>query len=115
MNSVIPIRPLQADAPRRAQRTQRERPVTAAALADVETTTAHLVLRRDLLIEHLHALNDRFGQLRTDHLAALAQRFRLSQTEVFEVASFYHHFDIVREDAQGAYPAPPRLTAPPSP
>ncbi len=110
MNSVIPIRPLQADVPRRAQRTQRERPVTAAALADVETTTAHLVLRRDLLIEHLHALNDRFGQLRTDHLAALAQRFRLSQTEVFEVASFYHHFDIVREDAQGAYPAPPRLT-----
>ncbi|MDZ5457114.1 NADH-ubiquinone oxidoreductase-F iron-sulfur binding region domain-containing protein [Azohydromonas lata] len=109
MSSVIPIRPL-ADAPRRGQRTQRERPVTAQALADVEATTAHLVLRRDLLIEHLHALNDRFGQLRTDHLAALAQRMKLAQTEVYEVASFYHHFDVVREDAQGAYPAPPRLT-----
>jgi formate dehydrogenase len=109
MSSVIPIRPL-ADAPRRGQRTQRERPVTATALAEVEDATAQLVLRRDLLIEHLHALNDRFGQLRTDHLAALAQRFKLAQTEVYEVASFYHHFDVVREDAQGAYPAPPRLT-----
>jgi formate dehydrogenase len=109
MSSVIPIRPL-ADAPRRGQRTQRERPVTAMALAEVEAATAQLVLRRDLLIEHLHALNDRFGQLRTDHLAALAQRFKLAQTEVYEVASFYHHFDVVREDAQGAYPAPPRLT-----
>ncbi|NML15688.1 NADH-ubiquinone oxidoreductase-F iron-sulfur binding region domain-containing protein [Azohydromonas caseinilytica] len=110
MSSVIPIRPLEADAPRRAQRTQRERPVTATALAEVEAATAHLALRRDLLIEHLHALQDRFGQLRTDHLAALAQRFRLAQTEVYEVASFYHHFDVVREDASGAYPAPPRLT-----
>ena len=69
-----------------------------------------LPLRRDLLIEHLHALNDRFGQLRTDHLAALAQLLKLSQVEVFEVASFYHHFDVVREDAEGRFEAPPALT-----
>jgi formate dehydrogenase len=66
--------------------------------------------RRDLLIEHLHAINDRFGQLGTPHLAALAQRMRLSQTEVYEVASFYHHFDIVREGPDGAVPAAPALT-----
>ncbi|WP_157268554.1 NADH-ubiquinone oxidoreductase-F iron-sulfur binding region domain-containing protein [Azohydromonas aeria] len=111
MSSVIPIRPVLADEPRRkGQRTQRERPVTATALSEVATTTAHLEPRRDLLIEHLHAINDRFGQLRTDHLAALAQRLKLAQTEVYEVASFYHHFDVVRENADGTYPAPPRLT-----
>jgi formate dehydrogenase len=71
---------------------------------------ADLSARRDLLIEHLHAINDRFGQLGTPHLAALAQRMRLSQTEVYEVASFYHHFDIVREGPDGAVPAAPALT-----
>jgi NADH:ubiquinone oxidoreductase subunit F (NADH-binding)/NADH:ubiquinone oxidoreductase subunit E len=55
-------------------------------------------------------LNDRFGQLTTAHLAALAQWMRLPQVEVFEVASFYHHFDVVRENAEGGFDAPPRLT-----
>src|SRR5439155_18360299 len=55
-------------------------------------------------------LNDRFGQLTTAHLAALAERMKLSQVEVFEVASFYHHFDVVRENASGGFDAPPRLT-----
>src|SRR5690606_2464202 len=53
--------------------------------------------RRDLLIEHLHKIQDRYGCLSTAHLAALAQEMRLAQTEVYEVASFYHHFDVVRE------------------
>ncbi|MEZ5644772.1 MAG: NADH-ubiquinone oxidoreductase-F iron-sulfur binding region domain-containing protein [Burkholderiaceae bacterium] len=55
--------------------------------------------RRDLLIEHLHRLQDAEGALRKGHLAALAERLRLSQVEVFEVASFYHHFDVVEDDA----------------
>ena len=80
------------------------------ALAAVDAALAGLPLRRDLLIEHLHALNDRHGQLRTDHLAALAQRLRLAQVEVFEVASFYHHFDVVRENPDGSFDAPPALT-----
>ena len=71
---------------------------------------AGLALRRDRLIEYLHALQDRFGQLAEPHLAALAQRLRLAVVEVFEVASFYHHFDIVREDAAGNLPMPPRVT-----
>ena len=62
--------------------------------------------RADLLIEHLHRLQDHLGQLPAAHLAALAARLRLSQVEVFEVASFYHHFDCVSEGA----PAAPSLT-----
>ncbi|KNZ33058.1 MAG: NADH-quinone oxidoreductase subunit F [Methylibium sp. NZG] len=94
----------------RPQRTRRERPVTAQALAAVRGAIGASPLRRDLLIELLHALNDRFGQLQTDHLAALAELLRLSQAEVYEVASFYHHFDVVRENANGGFDAPPRLT-----
>lgn len=53
--------------------------------------------RRDLLIEHLHRLNDQFGGLHDRHLVALAREMNLAMAEVFEVASFYHHFEIVRE------------------
>ena len=71
---------------------------------------AGTALRRDRLIEYLHALQDRHGQLAEPHLVALAQRLRLSLVEVFEVASFYHHFDVVRADAEGALPAPAAVT-----
>ncbi len=60
--------------------------------------------RRDLLIEHLHRIQDRCGHLSSAHLAALAEAMRLSQTEVYEVATFYHHFDVVKE---GETPPPP--------
>lgn len=57
--------------------------------------------RRDLLIEYLHRLNDHFGVLHDRHLVALAKQMNLPMAEVYEVASFYHHFEIVRgEDAQ---------------
>ncbi len=88
------------------------RPADAAALAAVaDALGPHADLsRRDLLIEHLHALNDRFGQLRTDHLAALAERMKLSLAEVHEVASFYHHFDIAYPKADGSFEPPAPLT-----
>ena len=105
-HTAIPIQPERAR--RRAQ--PKGRQVEPAARAAVQAALAALPLRRDLLIEHLHALQDGFGQLRSDHLAALAELLGLAQAEVFEVASFYHHFDVVREDAAGAFPAPPRLT-----
>src|SRR5829696_407986 len=60
----------------------------------------------DLLIEHLHLLQDRHGCLHARHLVALANEMRLALVEVYEVASFYAHFDIVMEDE----PAPPPLT-----
>ncbi len=122
VHPIIPIVPLPAEASaaaaeavlqrQRKRQAPRGRRVQPSALADLQALfgDADLSARRDLLIEHLHALNDRFGQLGTPHLAALAQRMRLSQTEVYEVASFYHHFDIVREGPDGAVPAAPALT-----
>jgi NADH:ubiquinone oxidoreductase subunit F (NADH-binding)/NADH:ubiquinone oxidoreductase subunit E len=62
--------------------------------------------RRDLLIENLHLINDRYGHLGFAHLAALAQEMRLALTEVYEVATFYHHFEVVKEGKM----APPALT-----
>jgi len=67
------------------------------ALADVETWLGALPRRRDLLIEALHIVQDTAGCLHARHLNALAHVFRLGEAEVFEVASFYHHFDIVKE------------------
>ena len=62
--------------------------------------------RRDLLIEHLHKIQDRYGCISAAHLAALAREMKLAMTEVYEVATFYHHFDVVKEGED----APPPLT-----
>lgn len=62
--------------------------------------------RRDLLIEYLHLIQDQYGHLSAAHLRALAEEMRLSQAEVYEVATFYAHFDVVKE---GETP-PPALT-----
>ncbi|WP_428687828.1 NAD(P)H-dependent oxidoreductase subunit E [Roseibium sp.] len=75
-----------------------------AALAEVQALLGDEPRRRDLLIEHLHKIQDAHGCLEARHLKALAEEMRLSQAEVYEVASFYHHFDIVREGE--AKPAP---------
>jgi len=82
------------------------RPVDAGALEVVRVLLGDEPRRRDLLIEHLHKINDRYGHLSAAHLAALAQEMSLSQTEVYEVATFYHHFEVVKE---GEAP-PPTLT-----
>ncbi|MGV8805426.1 MAG: NADH-ubiquinone oxidoreductase-F iron-sulfur binding region domain-containing protein [Polaromonas sp.] len=55
--------------------------------------------RRDLLIEHLHQLNDAYRCLHERHLVALAKEMNIPMTEVYEVATFYHHFEVVRGDA----------------
>ncbi|HKK86497.1 MAG TPA: NAD(P)H-dependent oxidoreductase subunit E [Roseovarius sp.] len=62
--------------------------------------------RRDLLIEYLHLVQDKFGHLSAAHLRALAEEMRVAQAEVYEVATFYAHFDVVKE---GETP-PPALT-----
>ena len=62
--------------------------------------------RADLLIEHLHLVQDRYGHLSAAHLRALAEEMRMSMAEVYEVATFYAHFDVVKE---GETP-PPALT-----
>ena len=73
------------------------RAVDPQALAEVRAIAGELPRRRDLLIEHLHRIQDTLGCLPAPHLAALAEELRLSQAEVYEVASFYHHFDIVKD------------------
>ncbi|UIJ73142.1 NADH-ubiquinone oxidoreductase-F iron-sulfur binding region domain-containing protein [Aurantimonas sp. HBX-1] len=67
------------------------------ALAEVRGLLGLAERRRDLLIEFLHLIQDRYGCLSAAHLRALAEEMRLSQAEVYEVASFYDHFDVVRE------------------
>ncbi|HET9662761.1 MAG TPA: NAD(P)H-dependent oxidoreductase subunit E, partial [Burkholderiales bacterium] len=62
--------------------------------------------RRDLLIEYLHRIQDRYGHISAAHMVALAREMRLAMTEVYEVATFYHHFDVIKEAEQ----APPALT-----
>ncbi len=82
------------------------RGVEPKALEEVRSLLGDRLRRRDLLIEHLHLLQDHYGHLSSAHLAALAEEMRLSQTEVYEVATFYHHFDVVKEGET----APPGLT-----
>ncbi|HEX9570536.1 MAG TPA: NAD(P)H-dependent oxidoreductase subunit E [Rhodospirillales bacterium] len=82
------------------------RQVEPEALEEVRRLLGKLPRRRDLLIEHLHLIQDRYGHLSVQHLAALAEEMKLAMTEVYEVATFYAHFDVVRE---GETP-PPQLT-----
>jgi len=106
---MIPI--LDAAAVRQRRRQQpKGRQVDAALLAEVRAWLGDEPLRRDRLIEYLHQVNDRLHCLPAPHLAALAQLMRLPQAEVFEVASFYHHFEVVKEGADGRVPAVPALT-----
>ena len=102
---MIPIAVQGASRERKRQR-PKGRQVDAAALQQVQALLGGLPRRRDLLIEFLHLIQDAHGCLSAAHLAALASELRLAQVEVFEVASFYHHFDIVREGEQ----VPPALT-----
>jgi formate dehydrogenase beta subunit len=74
------------------------RQVDPVALAEVQALLGASERRRDLLIEHLHLLQDRFGCLHARHLVALAEEMRLALAEIYEVASFYAHFDIVMDD-----------------
>ena len=90
----------------RPRRTPKGRQVEPEALAEVRALLGDRERRRDLLIEHLHLIQDRYGYLSAAHLAALAQEMKLALTEVYEVATFYAHFDVVKEDET----PPPALT-----
>ena len=108
--TVIPIQAVPNDTAGAAQQRKRQAPkgrrVQPAALLQVQQLLGEAPRQRELLIEHLHRLQDHFGHLSDAHLAALAQELRLAQAEVYEVASFYHHFDIVKAGES----APPQVT-----
>src|SRR3981189_3110364 len=90
---------------RRPPRTPKGRQVDPRALADVQALLGDRPRRRALLIEHLHLIQDRYGHISAPHLAALAQEMKLAQAEVYEVATFYAHFDVVKDG-----PQPPAVT-----
>src|SRR5882724_8843180 len=90
----------------RVRGTPKGRSVDPKAREEVRALLKDAPLRRDLLIEHLHRIQDRYGHLSAAHLVALAGQMKLSMTEVYEVATFYHHFDVIKE---GEAP-PPAIT-----
>ena len=86
--------------------TSKGRQLDDKAWADVQGLLGDRLRSRDLLIEFLHLIQDKFGHLSAPHLRALAEEMRLSMAEVWEVATFYAHFDPIREDEA----KPPALT-----
>jgi len=90
----------------KGRKTPKGRQVNEDAISDVKLLLGNRERRADLLIEYLHLIQDKYKHLSAQHLAALAEELRLSQTEVYEVASFYAHFDIIKEGEE----VPPSLT-----
>ena len=93
-------------APGQGRKTPKGRQIDDAAMADVRALLGDRSRRRDLLIQHMHLIQDHYGHLSARHLNALAGEMRMAQTEVYEVATFYAHFDVVKD---GDVP-PPALT-----
>ena len=91
---------------KRARGKTKGRVVDINALLEVQSVLGNESRARDLLIEHLHKIQDKYGHLSAAHLVALASEMKMAPTEVYEVASFYHHFDVVKENDV----APPALT-----
>src|SRR5580765_4157332 len=81
----------------RVRGTPKGRQVDPKARDEVQALLKDDPRRRDLLIEYLHRIQDRYGHLSAPHLVALAAEMKLAMTEVYEVATFYHHFDVVKE------------------
>jgi formate dehydrogenase len=98
--------PAQRGKPARVRATPKGRRVDPKARDEVRALLGDDPRRRDLLIEYLHRIQDRYGHLAAPHLAALADEMKLALTEVYEVATFYHHFDVVKEGQA----APPPIT-----
>ena len=90
----------------KGRHTPKGRQLEDQAWAEVQALLGDAPRRRDLLIEYLHLIQDKFGHLSAGHLRALAEEMRIAQAEVYEVATFYAHFDVVKE---GETP-PPALT-----
>jgi formate dehydrogenase len=93
---VIPIA-VEGASRQRKRAAPKGRQTDPQALREIGALLGDAPRRRDLLIEYLHAIQDSWGGLAPAHLAAVAQELGLAQAEVYEVASFYHHFDVLRD------------------
>jgi formate dehydrogenase len=91
---------------KRVRSTPKGRQVDRKALEEVLAVLGDAPRRRDLLIEHLHKIQDAYRCLSAAHLVALASEMKMAMAEVYEVATFYHHFDVIKE---GDTP-PPAIT-----
>ena len=100
---IGPVTPSKGKGPR-VRALPKGRAVDAEARQQVASLLGDAPRRRDLLIEYLHLIQDRFGCLSARHLVALAAEMKMAMAEVYEVATFYHHFDVVKE---GDTPPPP--------
>jgi formate dehydrogenase beta subunit len=105
MNTTELPAELPAKSRRRPSSKPKGRQLDPRALEEVRALLGDRPRRRDLLIEHLHLLQDCYGHLSAPHLAALAAEMKLAQAEVYEVATFYAHFDVVKDG-----PPPPAIT-----
>ena len=90
----------------KGRRTPKGRQFEDEALSEVKALLENRPRQKDLLIEFLHLIQDKYGYLSAQHLCALAEELKISMAEVYEVASFYAHFDIVKEDET----PPPQIT-----
>ena len=88
----------------RARPVPKGRQVDPSAKVEIETLLGSQSRQRDLLIEHLHLIQDTYGQISAAHLAALADEMDLAFAEVFETATFYAHFDVLK-DGEASLPA----------
>src|SRR6186997_2885022 len=107
---LIVKNPTSTDPPRqkrgRVRSTPKGRRVDPASRKEVLALLGDAPRRTDLLIEYLHKIQDRYGCLQARHLVALADELKMAMAEVYEVATFYHHFDVIKEGD----PLPPAIT-----
>jgi NADH:ubiquinone oxidoreductase subunit F (NADH-binding)/NADH:ubiquinone oxidoreductase subunit E len=85
------------------------RQVTNSAASDIKYLLGDRPRRDDLLIEYLHLIQDTYKHVSAEHMAALAKELRLAMAEVYEVATFYHHFDVVKEGEKTPAPLTVRV------
>ncbi|MDP2408987.1 MAG: NAD(P)H-dependent oxidoreductase subunit E [Pseudolabrys sp.] len=105
MQTPPPRQSGKGDGRRKPNRLPKGRQVDPAALSEVQALLIDKPRRRDLLIEHLHLIQDHYGHLSAAHLTALAFEMKMAMAEVYEVATFYAHFDVVKDG-----PPPPPVT-----
>jgi len=106
MTDSKPQHPVDRKRKGRARKTGRGRQVSGVALDEVRSLLGNAPRNRDLLIEYLHLVQDDFGYISAAHLAALAEEMSIPMVEAYEVATFYAHFDVIKENQQ----PPPPLT-----
>src|SRR5215475_12271994 len=106
VEDVQKVRPFEhpGEGRRRAKPTPKGRQVDPTASHEIELLLGDRPRRRDLLIEYLHLIQDKYHQISAAHLAALADEMKLSFAEVFETATFYAHFDVVKEGEKDIAP-----------